>query len=117
MSKGTLSNGTTEIKGTYNYEETGSISFVPEGSQSASFFPTREWKFTADKKPLPREFVIMSEGWLPMIRLGREVYQVTYQGEMVPASDLGYDPIERLGDKGAQIFKVNGNELNKEEYV
>lgn len=49
----TTMNGQTEIKGTFNFREPGSISFTPDGARTAAFFSSSEWDFEAEKPTLP----------------------------------------------------------------
>lgn len=55
----------TEIHGTKNYVESGSVSFTADGALTAAHFSLREWEFEADPlvEPTLRDGVYVAKVW------------------------------------------------------
>lgn len=115
MTKGTLTNGTVEIKGALNYKEGGGTSFTPEGSSLGTFFNGSEWTFTPDKKPLPHpdNVVIVRIGFYPIVGIHDEWYQVESGRSLRPVSE---GEVRAIIPRARAVYQ-SGKELNKEDYV
>lgn len=122
MKTGTLKSKATgrEIPGV-NLIRADSMFYVvrldPLGLDSTNNMPKDLWEFIPDTKPLPRHAVITAPGYLPLLIISGKVYQAVHAVGGVDINEKDEEfALARLRYAGAVIL-VDGETLDKEDYL